>query len=164
MTCLAALAIGAVGAAALAYTLDADAAYPELLPGLVLASIGDGAMFTAMFIAAATGVEPHRQGVASAIVSTGSGVGAAVGLALLVLLADPGTEPVGAEALRIATAHGIHTAVYAIAATIAATFVVVLAAYPRSRSTPAKPAAAPSALPACGPSAGLTCPPAGQGT
>ena len=97
---LAALAIGAIGAAALAYTLDADASYPDLLPGVVLASIGDGAMFTAMFIAAATGVEPHRQGVASAIVSTGSGVGAAVGLALLVLLADPGTEPVGAEALE----------------------------------------------------------------
>ena len=92
-----------------AYTLDADAAYVELLPGLILAGIGDGAMFTAIFIAAATGVEPHQQGVASAIASTASGVGAAVGLALLVLLADPGTEPVGAEALRIATADGIRS-------------------------------------------------------
>ena len=100
-------------------------------------------MFTAIFIAAATGVEPHRQGVASAIASTASGVGAAVGLALLVLLVDPGTEPVGAEALRIATAHGIQVAVYAIAATIAITFVFVLAAYPRSHTTTAKPAAAP---------------------
>ena len=134
-TFLTALAVGAVGAAALAYSLDANAAYLEPLPGLILTGIGDGAMFTAMFIAAATGVHAQQQGVASAIVSTGSGIGAAVGLALLVLLADPGTEPVGAEALRVATAHGIQVAVYAVAAAIAVTFVFVLAAYPRSRTT-----------------------------
>jgi MFS family permease len=159
-TFLTALAVGAVGAAALAYSLDADAAYVELLPGLILTGIGDGAMFTAMFIAAATGVHAQQQGVASAIVSTGSGIGAAVGLALLVLLADPGTEPVGAEALRIATAHGIQVAVYAIAAAIAVTFVFVLAAYPRSRTTKCEARRDPmGAVPACGPSAGLTCPP-----
>jgi MFS family permease len=157
-TCLTALGIGAVGAAALAYPLTADATYLELLPGLLLVSVGDGAMFTAMFIAAATGVESHQQGVASAIVSTGSGVGTAVGLALLVLLAKPGLDPLGsldAEALRIATSDGIRTAVFAIATGIAATLVVVLAGYPRLRGTP--PDLAGSALPACGPSAGLRC-------
>ena len=159
-TFAAALAIGAVGVTALAYSLVADAAYVELLPGLILAAIGDGAMFTAIFIAAATGVEPHRQGVASAMASTASGVGAAVGLALLVLLVDPGTEPVGAEALRVATAHGIQVAVYAIAAAIAITFVFVLAAYPRSHTTNCEARRGPmGAVPACGPSAGLTCPP-----
>jgi MFS family permease len=159
-TCLAALSTGAVGAAVLAYTLTADAGYLELLPGLTLVSIGDGAMFTAVFIAAATGVEARRQGVASAIVSTGSGIGAAVGLALLVLLANPGTDPVGAEALRIATADGIRTAVYAIAATIAATFLIVLAGYPRRRAIPpgTRPDDTGGAMPACGPSAGLTSP------
>jgi hypothetical protein len=66
--------------------------------------------------------------------------------------------------LRIATADGIRTAVYAIAATIAATLVVVLVGYPRGRGTPpeTRPDSA-GALPACGPSAGLTCPPTGQG-
>ena len=149
-TFLAALAVGAVGAAALAYALDADATYVALLPGLILVGIGDGAMFTAMFIAAATGVEPHRQGVASAMVSTGSGVGAAVGLALLVLLADPGTAPIDTEALRIATAHGIQIAVYAIAAAIAATFVFVLTAYPAAAGRTAESDATQRAL----------CPPA----
>ena len=136
-TCLTALAIGATGAAALAYTLTADARYPELLPGLLLVGIGDGAMFTAMFIAAATGVEPHRQGVASAIVSTGSGVGAAVGLALLVLLANPGPEPLGVEALRIATADGIQAAVYAIATTIATTLIIMC--WPPARRHASRP-------------------------
>jgi MFS family permease len=160
-TCLAAPAIGAAGAAALAHALTADAAYLELLPGLILVSLGDGAMFTAMFIAAATGVEPHRQGVASAIASTASGIGAAVGLALLVLLANPGADHLDVEALRIATADGIRTAVYAIAATIAATLVIVLTGYPRSRGTPPGTRSdTAGALPACGPSAGLTCPPA----
>ena len=135
-TCLAALAVGAVGAAVLAYALTADAAYVELLPGLLLVSIGDGTMFTAIFIAAATGVEPRRQGVASAIVSTGIGnrgrrrPGAAGAAGR-----SRSPEPVDAEALRIATADGIRSAVYAIAAAIAVTFVFVLAGYPRSRST-----------------------------
>ena len=58
-------------------------------------SIGDGAMFTAAFIAAATGVPDRQQGVASGIVSTGQGVGAAVGLAVLVLIANAATHGLG---------------------------------------------------------------------
>jgi len=135
--------------------MTADAGYLELLPGLLLVSVGDGTMFTAMFIAAATGVEPDRQGVASAIVSTGSGVGAAVGPALLVLLASPDTEDLGPEALRVATADGIRAAAFAISLGIAATLVVVLAA--RTRLRDAGPDAAGATLPACGPSAGITC-------
>ena len=130
-TILAALVVGAAGAALLATNLTAGAGYLGLLPGLLLVGIGDGTMFTAIFIAAATGVAPRRQGVASAIVSTGSGIGAAVGLALLVLLADPGPRDLGGEALRIATADGIRAAVYAIAVAIVVTMLIVLAAYPR---------------------------------
>jgi MFS family permease len=130
-TILAALVVGAAGAALLATNLTASAGYPGLLPGLLLVGIGDGTMFTAIFIAAATGVTPRQQGVASAIVSTGSGIGAAVGLALLVLLADPGPRDLGGEALRIATADGIRAAVYAIAVAIVVTMLIVLAAYPR---------------------------------
>ena len=96
------------------------------MPGLFAVSIGDGAMFTAMFIAAGTGVPDRQQGVASAIVSTGSGVGAAIGLAVLVMIANFGTHGMEGEALRIATAYGISNAAYAISAGIFLTFVTVL--------------------------------------
>ena len=46
------------------------------IPGLVAVSIGDGVVFTTMFIAAATGVTDREQGIASGIVSTGAGIGA----------------------------------------------------------------------------------------
>ena len=63
-----------------------------IVPGLVAVSVGDGVVFTTMFIAAATGVIDREQGVASGIVSTGAGIGAAVGLAILVLVANAGAE------------------------------------------------------------------------
>ena len=49
----------------------------------------------------------HEQGVASGIVSTASGIGAAVGLAMLVLVANLGVEGLTGELLRIAVADGI---------------------------------------------------------
>src|SRR5262249_37401726 len=83
-----------------------------------------------MFIAAATGVTDRQQGVASGIVSTGSGVGAVVGLAILVLLANAGTEGLFGEGLRIATAEGIRTAVFVVAAGIGATLLIALTVRP----------------------------------
>jgi EmrB/QacA subfamily drug resistance transporter len=131
-TCLTALAIGAVGAAVLGLTMTAGATYAHLVPGLLVMSMGDGAMFTTMFIAAATSVPSERQGVASAVVSTASGLGAAVGLALLVLLANHGHDGLTGEALRVATANGIRDTVLAIAGGIIATMAFVLALYPKT--------------------------------
>src|SRR5262245_46025426 len=76
--------------------------------------------------ARALGVTDRQQGVASGIVSTSSGVGAVVGLAILVLLANAGTEGLSGEELRIATAEGIRRAVFAIAAGIGATLLIAL--------------------------------------
>ena len=58
---------------ALGLAMVPDGSYASLVPGLVAVSIGDGVVFTAMFIAAATGVTDHEQGIASGIVSTGFG-------------------------------------------------------------------------------------------
>lgn len=125
-TLVAALAVGASGAAALGLAISADGSYTSLLPGLIAVSTGDGVVFTVMFIAAATGVADREQGIASGIVSTSSGIGAVVGLAALVLVANTDTQGLIGEELRIATAKGIQTAVFVIAGGIAATLLIAL--------------------------------------
>src|SRR5262245_18554396 len=114
-TLVVALAVGALGAVALGLAMSPAGSYVALIPGLIALSIGDGVVFTTMFIAAATGVSDREQGVASGVASTGSGVGAAVGLAVLVLVANSGTDGLAGEALRIATADGLRTAVLVVA-------------------------------------------------
>lgn len=125
-TLVSALAIGAAGAAGLGLAMSPDGSYALLVPGLVAVSIGDGVVFTAMFIAAATGVAEREHGVASGVVSTGAGIGAVIGLAILVLLANTRAEGLADEGLRIATAEGIKTAVFAIAGGIVATLLLTL--------------------------------------
>jgi MFS family permease len=133
-TLVGALGAGALGAATLGLAMSADGSYWALVPGLVLISIGDGTVFTTMFIAAGTGVDEAEQGVASGLTSTSTSVGAAVGLALLVLVATGGTDGLSGEALRIATADGLRTAVLVIAGAIAATAAVALGLRPEART------------------------------
>jgi MFS family permease len=125
-TMIGALAIGMCGALAVGFSIDHQASYIALVPGLVAVSIGDGAMFTAMFIAAGMGIPDRQQGVASGIVSTGSGVGAAIGLAVLVLIANAGTGGSAGEERRIAAADGIARTTFAIAAGIVLTLLIVI--------------------------------------
>jgi len=129
-----ALAVGAVGAVALGLAMSPEGSYAALIPGLVAVSLADGVVFTAMFIAAGTGVRDREQGVASGIASTASGIGTAVGLAVLVLVANSGTHGLSGEALRIATADGIRTAVFTIAGGIVVTFLIALG----FRTTPSR--------------------------
>jgi len=135
----AALAVGALGAVALGLGISPNGTYIELIPGLAALSIGDGVVFTTMFIAAATGISDRQQGIASGIASTGSGAGAAVGLAILVLVATAGLDDLSGEQLRVATADGISTALFAAAGGIALTFLFALSRCP----TPPKPVPAP---------------------
>jgi len=122
-TLVAALVLGAAGAAGLGLAMTPDGSYAALVPGLVALSLADGVVFTAMFIAAGTGVADRDQGVAAAIVSTASGIGAAVGLAALVLVAN---------------ANGLGDAVIVVAGGIAATALIALA-LPPCRPTAAVP-------------------------
>jgi MFS family permease len=138
-TLVVALGVGALGALALGLAMSPDGSYATLIPGLVLLSVSDGVVFTTMFIAAGTGVADDEQGVASGIASTSGSVGAAVGLALLVLVANSGTDGLEGEALRVASADGLGTAVLVVAAGIAATALVAL----NLRPEPGRRAGAP---------------------
>jgi MFS family permease len=142
-TLVGALGIGALGAVALGLVMSADGSYPALIPGLVAISVGDGVVFTLMFIAAGTGVPDQEQGVASAIASTSTSVGAAVGLAVLVLVANAGTDGLAGEELRAATADGLGAAVLVIAAGILATALVALNLRPGTSPTERVPPALP---------------------
>ncbi|WP_037068832.1 MFS transporter, partial [Pseudonocardia acaciae] len=131
-TLLSALAVGAVGACLLALALTPDGSYTWLVPGLTAVSIGDGMVFTTIYIAASTGVPDRQQGVASGIVTTGSGVGASIGLAVLVLIANAHTHGPDGDPSRTATSEGIKTAMFATAAGIVATFLITLTSRLRS--------------------------------
>jgi EmrB/QacA subfamily drug resistance transporter len=131
-TLVGALAIGALGALLLGLSMSPSGSYGDLVPGLILLSIGDGVVFTAMFIAAGTGVADRDQGVASSVASTSTSVGAAVGLALLVLVATSGTEGLAGESLRVATADGLRSAVLVVAGGIAAIAFAAFNLQPRS--------------------------------
>jgi hypothetical protein len=124
-----------------------DSSYAALIPGLLALSIGDGVVFTAMFIAAATGVTDRQQGVASGLVSTGSGVGAALGLAVLVLIANRGAGDPGGP--PVATAEGIRTAVLAVAVGIGLTLLVASALRPAAVAPP-REAVRPRGCQPCG--------------
>jgi len=115
----AALTMGAVGAVALGLALSPSGSYTSLMPGLVAVSVGDGAVFTTMRIAAATGVSDRDQGAASGVVSTSSGIGATLGLAVLVL---------------VATAKGIRTAVVVVVVGMAVMLVMALRLRPPASS------------------------------
>jgi hypothetical protein len=110
----------------LGLSMSADASYVALIPGLIVLGLGQGTTYTVMFGAAATGVDAQEQGIASGIASTGQQVGGAVGLAVLVAIANSGTEGLSGEALRIATTDGLRTAVLLAAAGVALMVLVAL--------------------------------------
>ncbi len=126
-TLIVALAIGALGSLALALAISPDSSYKSLVPGLVALSIADGVVFTTMFIAAGNGVDDRDQGIASAVASTGSGIGAALGLALLVLIANGPIEGLAGDDLQTAKAAGIRQSIFTIAGAIVATLVLTWA-------------------------------------
>jgi hypothetical protein len=75
-------------------------------------------------------VPDRQQGVASALASTAGGVGAALGLALLVLVVNAGTGGLAGEAARQARADGLADAAFVVAAGIVVMLAVALTLRP----------------------------------
>ncbi|MFD9566056.1 MFS transporter [Streptomyces sp. NPDC059994] len=123
---IAALAVGGAGTVVVALTMSTGASYLALVPGLIVLGIGQGAGYTLMFGAAALGVPAEEQGIASGVASTSQQIGGAVGLALLVAVANSGLDGLTGEALRSATTDGLRKAVLIAVAGIALTALTVL--------------------------------------
>ncbi|WP_214415535.1 MFS transporter [Sphaerisporangium fuscum] len=98
--------VNGIGIAALATGMSANGSLWGVLPGIVVWGVGGGATFTAMFVAAASGVAPEEQGVASALATTSQQLGGAVGLAVLVAVANAG---LGAAPPVTALVDGLRT-------------------------------------------------------
>jgi predicted MFS family arabinose efflux permease len=125
------LLTGTVGMALLATAMSPTSGYATLLPGTVLTSLGQGIAWTAMFAAAAHGIEPSYQGIASAMASTTQQIGGAVGLAVLAAVANAGIDVSTGPTL----VPGLRTAGFAAALLTLAGAAIALV-LPRRSTTP----------------------------
>ncbi|GAA2229576.1 MFS transporter [Streptomyces nogalater] len=131
--------VGIVGTAGLALGFDSDASYAMLVPGLIVSGVGQGIVWTAMWIAAATGTAPQEQGVANGIASTALNIGNAIGLAIFTVIAEIGTDGKAGQALTAARADGEFLVVLLTAAGMVVGLLVTLALrrQPASAAVPA---------------------------
>lgn len=121
------MVIGAVGTALMALGTTADSSYASIAPGLIISGIGQGIVWTAMWIAAASGVHHDEQGVASGMASTTLNVGNAIGMAALIAVANSHVGGLSGDALKLAVADGIQVAFWLAAAGVAVSLVFVMA-------------------------------------
>ncbi|MER8409323.1 MFS transporter [Mesorhizobium sp. M1307] len=110
--------VGAVGTALMESGATAESSYLALVPGLIVSGVGQGIVWTAMWIAAASGVAHDQQGVASGMASTTLNVGNAIGMAVLIAIANSQIGELSGNALKIAVADGIQVAFWLAAAGI----------------------------------------------
>jgi hypothetical protein len=101
----------------------------------VVSGIGQGIVWTAMWIAAATGTAAHEQGVANGIASTSLNIGNAIGLAVFTAIADIGTGDATDAALHAATANGQFLVVLLTAAGMIAGLLITLTLPRRATAT-----------------------------
>jgi EmrB/QacA subfamily drug resistance transporter len=106
--------------------LPVDGSYvANVLPSIVLSSLGMGAVFMPLTLVATTGLEDDDQGLASGLFNTSQQVGGALGLAVLSTLATSRTSSAGGSDLH-ALVVGFHWAFAAGAVFMVAGLVVLV--------------------------------------
>ena len=132
---------GAVIVAAGLYWLSlipVDGSYvTDILPGLLIVSLGGGGVFVGVTTAANAGVGEERAGLAAGLLNTGQQVGTALGLAILSALATAHTNSLlrgGHDTLARAATEGYGRALLAGAVIVLAGAAVALLA-PNTRQT-----------------------------
>jgi EmrB/QacA subfamily drug resistance transporter len=105
---------------------------PDILPGLVVAAFGLGAVFVGATTAANAGVAEDKAGLAAGLLNTGQQLGAALGLAILSALATGRTTSLlhaGHDTVAQAATHGYQRALTAGALFVLGAGVVALLAH-----------------------------------
>ncbi|HEY3542025.1 MAG TPA: DHA2 family efflux MFS transporter permease subunit [Gaiellaceae bacterium] len=104
--------------------MPVDGSYAtDVLPGMILASLGMGAVFMPLTLVATTGLHDEDQGLASGLFNTSQQVGGALGLAILSTIAAGRTHG-GSPAQLV---HGFHYAFVGAAVFVLGALVVMLA-------------------------------------
>jgi MFS family permease len=118
--------------------IPVDGSYTtDILPGLLIVSLGGGGVFVGVTTAANAGVGEDKAGLAAGLLNTGQQVGTALGLAILSALATAHSHAVlrtGQETLAQAATHGYGRALLAGAGIVLAGAAVALLA-PNTRQT-----------------------------
>jgi EmrB/QacA subfamily drug resistance transporter len=120
---------------------------PDLLPGLIVMSVGFGAVFVGVTTAANAGVQANQAGLAAGLLSTSQQLGMALGLAILSAIATASTQ-------HLLSAHASRpdalTSGYQRALLVCSLFVLAAAAI-ATRIPNAHAAAEPLAVPEAAP-------------
>jgi EmrB/QacA subfamily drug resistance transporter len=98
--------VTAVGLAWLARVPVHGSYLTDVMPSILLTSLGMGAVFVPLTLVATTGLEDSDQGLASGLFNTSQQIGGALGLAILSTIAASQSTGVGKAAL----VHGFHWA------------------------------------------------------
>jgi EmrB/QacA subfamily drug resistance transporter len=118
--------------------IPVDGSYvSDILPGLLVVSIGLGGVFTGLTTAANAGVGQDKAGLAAGLLNTGQQLGAALGLAILSALATAHTNSLlhtGHDSVAEAATGGYQRALLAGSVLMVAASVVALLA-PNTRQT-----------------------------
>jgi EmrB/QacA subfamily drug resistance transporter len=128
--------------------LPVDGSYlTNVLPSLLLSSLGMGAVFMPLTLVATTGLEDEDQGLASGLFNTSQQIGGALGLAILSTIAASRTAAAGGAKNKAALVTGFHWAFAGGAAFVLGALVVMLALLRRHHVARIEAeAAAPSAV------------------
>jgi EmrB/QacA subfamily drug resistance transporter len=120
--------------------IPVDGSYlSDILPGLLLASLGLGAAFTGLTTAANAGVGEDKAGLAAGLLNTGQQLGAALGLAILSAVATAHTSALletGQTTFAQAATHGYGRALLVGAVLVLAAGTVALLAPSVRQTTP----------------------------
>jgi EmrB/QacA subfamily drug resistance transporter len=119
--------------------IPVDGSYlADILPGLLIVSIGMGGVFTGLTTAANAGIDQDKAGLAAGLLNTGQQLGAALGLAILSAVATAQTKSVlsAGDGLAQAATDG-YQRVLLVGAFIVLAATVVAFLTPNSRETTA---------------------------
>jgi EmrB/QacA subfamily drug resistance transporter len=108
--------------------LPTDGTYlGDVLPSILLSSLGMGAVFMPLTLVATTGLKDEDQGLASGLFNTSQQIGGALGLAILSTIAASKTAAAGGAEETAALVEGFHWAFLGGALFVAAGLVTMLA-------------------------------------